>query len=88
MNDEKIIECLFDIKTQVAEIAANQKNFQTIIANHENRLMKLEGTKVSVKDDDFKTELLKLLAKCVLIGLTVIASLAGAGGLLNKLGAL
>lgn len=88
MNDEKIVDILFEIKAQIAEISANQKNFQTIIANHENRIMHLEGSKVSKKDDDFKTELLKMLAKCVLIGLTVIASLAGAGGLLTKIGAI
>ena len=50
--------------------------------------MKLEETDTSEKDekdDDFKTELLKLLAKCLLIGLTAICSLAGAGGLLAKI---
>ena len=88
MNEEKIIECLFDIKTQVAEIATNQKNFQTIITNHESRLCAIEQDDrrtVKSKDDDFKTELLKLLAKCLLIWLTAICSLAGAGGILSKI---
>ena len=89
--NDKVLDALIEIKTQVAEIAANQRNFQTIISNHENRIIKLEGTNTSEKDekdkkdDDFKTELLKLLVKCLLIGLTAICSLAGAGGLLAKI---
>ena len=53
--------------------------------------MKLEETNTSEKgekdekEDDFKTELLKLLAKCLMIGLTAICSLAGAGGILSKI---
>ena len=86
--NDKVLEALIEIKTQVAEIAANQRNFQTIITNHENRIIKLEGTNTSEKDekyDDFKTELLKLLAKCLMVGLTAICSLAGAGGILSKI---
>ena len=91
ITNDKVLEALIEIKTQVAEIAANQRNFQTIISNHESRIMKLEETNTSEKDekdekeDDFKTELLKLLAKCLMIGLTAICSLAGAGGILSKI---
>lgn len=47
--------------------------------------MSLEESKGIKKDDDFKTEMLKLLGKCLMIGLTAIASLVGAGGLLQKI---
>ena len=88
ITNDKVLDALIEIKTQVAEIAANQKNFQTIIANHESRLCAIERDDRSTmksKDEDFKTELLKLLAKCMLIGLTAICSLAGAGGILSKI---
>lgn len=84
MNEEKIVEVLFDIKTQLAEISANQKNFQTVLTNHENRLMSLEGHKSSSKDEDLKSQLLKMLAKGLIIGLTIIGSLTGASGLLKQ----
>lgn len=87
MNDDQIVQCLIEIKTQLAEISANQKNFQTVLTNHENRLMSLEGhgkSEKSKEDEDFKTVLLKLLAKCLVIGLCVIASLTGASSLLKQ----
>lgn len=85
MNEEKIVEYLFEIKSQLSEISANQKNFQTILTNHENRIISLEESKGTEKEDDFKTEMLKLLGKCLLIGLTSIASLVGAGGILSHI---
>ena len=85
MNEEKIVEYLFEIKSQLSEISANQKNFQTILTNHENRIISLEENKIDKKEDDFKTEMLKLLGKCLLIGLTAIASLVGAGGILSHI---
>lgn len=86
--NDKVLDALIEIKTQVAEIATNQRNFQTIISNHESRICAIEQDEkhtAKCKDDDFKTELLKLLAKCLMIGLTAICSLAGAGGLLAKI---
>lgn len=85
MNEEKIVEYLFEIKSQLSEISANQKNFQTILTNHENRIISLEENNITKKDDDFKTEMLKLIGKCLLIGLTAIASLVGAGGILSHI---
>ena len=88
ITNDKVLDALIEIKTQVAEIAADQKNFQAIITNHESRICAIEHDErhaVKNKDDDFKTELLKLLAKCLMIGLTAICSLAGAGGLLAKI---
>lgn len=84
MNDEKIVEYLFQIKSQLAEISANQKNFQTILTNHENRIMSLEGNKSSGKDEDLKSQLLKLLAKGLIIGLTIIGSLTGASKMISQ----
>lgn len=84
MNDEKIVEYLFQIKSQLAEISANQKNFQTILTNHENRIMSLEGQKSSTKDEDLKSQLLKLLAKGLIIGLTIIGSLTGASKMISQ----
>ena len=85
MNEEKIVEYLFEIKSQLSEISANQKNFQTILTNHENRIIILEENKTDKREDDFKSEMMKLLGQCLLIGLTSIASLVGAGGILSHI---
>lgn len=51
------------------------------LMQHETRITLLE----SKKNDDWKSQLLMLLAKCIVIGGVTIASLCGAGGLLTQI---
>ena len=84
LDDEKILETLIDIKSQLAELNANQKNFQAILVNHENRISSIESTttkeKTSLKDD-----IIQLMIKGLVGSIFVIGSLAGAGGILAKI---
>ena len=84
LDDEKILETLIDIKSQLAELNANQKNLQAILVNHENRITNIESAttkeKTSLKDD-----LIQMLVKGIVGSIFVIGSLAGAGGILAKI---
>ena len=84
LDDDKILETLIDIKSQLAELNANQKNLQAILVNHENRITNIESTttkdKTSLKDD-----LIQMLVKGIVGSIFVIGSLAGAGGILAKI---
>ena len=59
--------------------------FDQKLHNHETRLVVLEVHDKS-EHNDWKSQLLMLLAKAVVIGGVTIASLAGAGGILAKMG--
>lgn len=63
------------------KIQANTDAVRQQLANHEARITVLE----TKKSEDWKTTLLMLLAKAVVIGGVVIASLAGAGSILTKI---
>ena len=84
LDDDKILETLIDIKSQLAELNANQKNLQAILVNHENRITNIESTttkeKTSLKDD-----LIQMLVKGIVGSIFVIGSLAGAGSILSKI---
>ena len=84
LDDDKILETLIEIKAQLAELNANQKNLQAILVNHENRINIIESTttkeKTSLKDD-----LIQMLVKGIVGSIFVIGSLAGAGGILAKI---
>ena len=84
LDDDKILETLIEIKAQLAELNANQKNLQAILVNHENRITSIESTttkeKTSLKDD-----LIQMLVKGIVGSIFVIGSLAGAGGILAKI---
>ena len=59
------------------------------LARHEERLTKLETVKndsfcVQAKDS-FKDELLKMLAKCLLVAVTAIGSLVGAAPIISQI---
>ena len=43
LDDDKILETLIEIKAQLAELNANQKNLQAILVNHENRITSIES---------------------------------------------
>ena len=92
MTSEDLTKIAFDISNSLAALNANMESVLAKMADHENRLHTLEQsqiqtttTTVNNKDDDFKTELLKLLARAVTIGLVVIGSLTGAGTIISKM---
>lgn len=92
MTSEDLTKIAFDISNSLAALNANMESVLSKMADHENRLHTLEqsqikttNTAVNNKDDDFKTELLKLLARAVTIGLVVIGSLTGAGTIISKM---
>ena len=92
MTSEDLTKIAFDISNSLAALNANMESVLEKMADHENRLHTLEqsqiqttNTTVNNKDDDFKTELLKLLARAVTIGLVVIGSLTGAGTIISKM---
>lgn len=92
MTSEDLTKIAFDISNSLAALNANMESVLEKMADHENRLHTLEqsqiqttNTIVNNKDDDFKTEILKLLARAVTIGLVVIGSLTGAGTIISKM---
>ena len=92
MTDERIEEVLFEVNGKLAKIDAKLDSLSETILKHEARISKLETDlnkhlidTVPTKDDNFKTELLKLLSKSVIIGLVIIASLTGCAGLISKI---
>ena len=84
LDDDKILETLIDIKSQLAELNANQKNLQAILVNHENRINSIESTTAKEKTS-FKDDLIQLMIKGLVGSIFVIGSLAGAGGILAKI---
>ena len=84
LDDDKILETLIDIKSQLAELNANQKNLQAILVNHENRITNIESATAKEKTS-FKDDLIQLLVKGIVGSIFVIGSLAGAGGILAKI---
>ena len=84
LDDDKILEALIEIKAQLAELNANQKNLQAILVNHENRINNIESTTVKEKTS-FKDDLIQMLVKGIVGSIFVIGSLAGAGGILVKI---
>ena len=80
MNDEKIFDMFQRLTDQLRETT---DSINKIISNHETRIVVLETTK-RTNDDGWKTQLLMLLSKAVVIGAVSIASLVGAGSLIAK----
>ena len=84
LDDDKILETLIEIKAQLAELNANQKNLQAILVNHENRIINIESATTKEKTS-FKDDIIQLLIKGIVGSIFVIGSLAGAGGILAKI---
>ena len=59
--------------------------FDQKLQNHETRLVVLEVHDKTDEKKDWKSDIIILLVKAVLIGGVTIASLAGAGGILSKI---
>ena len=86
MTDDRLEEIVLKFTAAITELNANMKTTLEKLTNHEARLSILEKeTKKADSGSDFKEELLKLLSKAVIIAVTAVASLTGAGGLLIKL---
>ena len=84
LDDDKILETLIEIKAQLAELNANQKNLQAILVNHENRITNIESATTKEKTS-FKDDIIQMLVKGIVGSIFVIGSLAGAGGILAKI---
>ena len=84
LDDNKILETLIEIKAELAELNANQKNLQAILVNHENRITTIESTAVKEKTS-LKDDIIQMLIKGLVGSIFVIGSLAGAGGILAKI---
>lgn len=84
IKDDKILGILIEIKAELAQLNANQKNLQAILVNHENRITNIESTTVKEKTS-FKDDIIQLLIKGLVGSIFVIGSLAGAGGILVKI---
>lgn len=90
MSEDKITELVMKVTGELAALNANMRSVLDTLANHAERIRKLElhpSNAVSIGkcgEGDFKTELLRLLAKATVIGLCVIATLTGASGLISK----
>lgn len=85
MMDDKITEFIIAIKTSLASIETKVDGIQTTLQNHESRIQNLEKNDSS-NDSSFKNEILKLLAKAILISVCGFATLAGAGSVIAKIG--
>jgi len=81
MNDDKITELFIRLNSELASLNTNMKTVLDRLTNHEQRLTNLE----TKKESDWKTQLLMLLAKSIMIGAVSIGSLVGAGSIISKL---
>lgn len=81
MTNDMFTDVAIKITSELSALNANMKNVLDRLSDHEARLNELERE----KDADWKTQLLMLLAKAVVIGGVSIAALVGAGGLLDKI---
>lgn len=86
MTQEDLTKIAFDISNSLAALNANMESVLSKMADHENRIHILEQYHPATdKDNSFKDELLKLLAKATVIGLVIIGTLTGASGIISKI---
>lgn len=93
MNDERVEELLFTISNKLSSIEAKVTSTQETLLRHESRITSIEDKigncyRSNKNDSSLKDQLLALLAKSVVIALTALATLAGAGGILPKIAAM
>lgn len=84
MTQEKIEEVLFDISKTLSKIETKLSGVCEVLSNHEHRITTLETNK-SANNDNWKNQLLMMLAKCLIIGLTSICVLVGGSSLLSQI---
>lgn len=87
MDTTTVDTLLFEINGKVEAISAKIDSLNDMILKHESRITMLEREvmQTSGSHRSFKDTLLQMLVKCVLVALTAIASLAGAGTLLQSM---
>ena len=85
MTQNDLTKIAFEISTNIAALNSKFDSVMAKLADHEARLHQLEHTNEVENDQNFKDELLKLLAKTVTISIVVLGSVVGAGGALSKL---
>lgn len=83
MEKDKVLEVLMDIKADVSACKATLTSATSQLQNHENRIVKLEDERPAHKSD-IKDDMLRLLAKAIIIALTVIGSLTGATAMIKQ----
>ena len=87
MNSDHVIDILLEIKSQVSSLESKIVIFSDTLVKHEQRITELDSKsteKEPSSKSSFKEDLLKLLAKCLLVALTGLASLAGASSILQS----
>ena len=84
MTQNDLTKLAFEISNNLAALNSKFDSIMAKLADHEARLHDLEQY-TPIKDDTFKSELLKLLAKTVTISIVVLGSVVGAGGVLSKI---
>lgn len=85
MTEEERYEKLNDKLDKILDKLTNKlEGVSKSLQNHEVRIVVLE-TKSPAEKRDWRTDVIQLLVKAVVIGGVGIASLAGAGGLLQKI---
>ena len=85
MDEDKLTELVMKISTELAALNANLKNALEKLNSHENRITALETQKHDEKQDDWRSQLIMLLAKAIVIGGVSIAALSGASGIIAKI---
>lgn len=91
MTDDRVEELLFDINGKLAAISTKLDSVSELSMNHETRIRGLEESMKEIqsggkepKEESFKTEILKLLAKALLIAIVAIGSLTGATSMMKE----
>ena len=91
MTEDRGEELLFDINGKRAAISTKLDSVSELSMNHETRIRGLEESMKEIqsagkesKEESFKTEILKLLAKALLIALVAIGSLTGATSMMKE----
>ena len=91
MTDDRVEELLFDINGKLAAISTKLDSVNELAMNHETRIRGLEESVKEIMSsgkestgESFKAEMLKLLAKALLVALVAIGSLTGATSMMRE----
>lgn len=85
MNEHEMYLKLSDkIDKLIDKLDSKFEQFDHKLQNHEVRIVVLEQRPTEDKGD-FRTQIIALLVKAVVIGSVAIASLAGAGGIVKNI---
>ena len=85
MKQEKVEEVLFDISKTLSKIEEKLSGVCEVLAQHEHRITTLETNKTSSTNDSWKNQLLMLLAKSLIIGLTALCTICGGSSILSQI---